>query len=209
MKRFIFLLLIPLVFVSCTRAKYQEMQNEREHRRAAYEDARRKHDPRKMELTLTEKLLGTWQFLDMAVDEGDVSEEIAAFKYKLQATTRQDLRLDFFRDRNVFRRYQGQNGDTKVTGSFKISTQRYGDMPFPYLRVFRDTGIPFPEFISGMSHPRLGTGRSLSLKETPGNWLGISVTEDRLYLTLHGIMELTSNGWVQRGGIRCTFKRIE
>ena len=103
-----FILLIPLVFTDCTSPKYQKMQNERERRRAAVENERRKHDPRKMELALTDKLLGTWQFLEMEVDEGDVSEEIPALTYQLHATARKNLTLEFFIDRNVFRRYQGK-----------------------------------------------------------------------------------------------------
>ena len=81
----------------------------------------RKHDPRRLETDLTEKLIGTWQFLDMEVAEGDLSEEIAALKYERQAATRKNLTLEFFMDRNVFRRYRSKNGDTEVTGSFKIS----------------------------------------------------------------------------------------
>ena len=38
---------------------------------------------------------------------------------------------------------------------------------------------------------------------------GITVTEDTLYLVLYGDMELTPQGWMRTGGLRCTFKRIE
>ena len=105
-----------LVFAGCTSAEYQAMQNERDRLRAAHEDAVRKHDPRQLETALTDKLIGRWQFLDIEVDEGDVSEEIAALKYKRHVRSRQNLTLDFFMDRNVFRRYRGKNGDTEVTG---------------------------------------------------------------------------------------------
>ena len=69
---------IILVFTGCTSVEYQTMQNERDRLRAAHEDALRKHDPRQLETALTDKLIGRWQFLDMEVAEGDVSEEIAA-----------------------------------------------------------------------------------------------------------------------------------
>ncbi len=201
--------LVVLVVAGCTSAKYQEMQNERDRLRAAHEDAVRKYDPRQLETALTDKLIGTWQFLDMEVAEGDVSEEIAALKYKLHATARQNLTLDFFIDRNVFRRYRGKIGDTEVTGSFKISSHRYGDEPFPYLRVFRDTGLPLYDFLTGMSASRLKNQDNVSMKAAPDNWLDISVTDDKLYLTMSGKMALTPNGWARSGRIRCVFKRIK
>ena len=198
-----------LVFAGCTSAKYQEMQNERDKLRAAHEDARRKTDPRPMEDDLTQKLLGTWQFVDIAVAEGDLSEELAALKYELNATARQNLTIEFFMDQNVYRRYRGVNGHTEVTGSFIIDSKRYGDVLIPYLRVFRDTGERFPEFISGTPPNRLDTKDTLSVQFLPWNWLGISVTADRLELTLYGVMELTPNGWARSRGVRCTFKRIK
>ena len=201
--------LLGLVFAGCTSAKYEEMRNERDRLRAAHEDARRKTDPRPMEDDLTQKLLVTWQFLDVEVAESDLSEEINALKYELHATARENLTLEFFIDQNVYRRYRGENGGTEVTGSFKIDSKRYGDEMIPYLRVFRDTGERFPEFISGAPPNRLDTKDSLSVQFLPWNWLGISVTEDRLELTLYGVMELTPNGWAQSKGGRCTFKRIE
>ena len=201
---------VILVFTGCTSVQYQEMQNERNRLRAAHEDAVRKHDPRQLETALTDKLIGTWQFLDMEVAEGDFSEEIAALKYELHATdTRQNLTLDFFMDRNVFRRYRGKNGDTEVTGSFKISSRRYGDESFPYLRVFRDTGLPLYEFLTNMSTSRLKNQDNVSMRAAQDNWLGVSVTDDKLYLTMYGKMELTSNGWARTGGIRCIFQRIK
>ena len=212
MKTSTFLIFLLAVFASCSSAKYQQMQKKRDQLRAAHEDARRKHDPRQLETALTDKLIGTWQFLDMEVAEGDVSEEIAALKYARRAADRQNLILEFFMDRNVFRRYRCKNGDIKATGSFKISTMRYGDEPFPFLRVFRDTGDPLSQIIFGMSESRLEREESSSKKKSPGasnNTLGISVMDDTLHIILFGVMELTPNGWAQSGGIRCTFKRIQ
>lgn len=200
---------VILVFVGCTSAEYQTMQNERNRLRAAHEDALRKHDPRQLETALTDKLIGTWQFLEIEVAEGDVSEEIAASKYKRHAKSRQNLTLDFFMDRNVFRRYRGKIGDTEVTGSFKINPQRYGDELFPYLRVFRDTGAPLYDFLTNMSASRLKNQDNVSMRAAQDNWLGVSVTDDKLYLTMYGKMELTSNGWARIGGIRCIFQRIK
>ena len=200
---------VILIFVGCTSTEYQTMQNERNRLRAAHEDALRKHDPRQLETALTDKLIGTWQFLDIEVAEGDVSEEIAASKYKRHARSRQNLTLDFFTDRNVFRRYRGKIGDTEVTGRFKINPQRYGDELFPYLRVFRDTGVPLYDFLTNMSTSRLKNQDNVSMRAAQDNWLGVSVTDDKLYLTMYGKMELTPNGWARSGGIRCVFKRIK
>ena len=200
--------LLLLAFAGCTSAKYQEMQNERDRLRAAHEDVLRKRDPRPMEDDLTQRLLGTWQFVDISVAEGDLSEELAALKYELNATARQNLTIAFFMDQNVYRRYRGVNGRTEVTGSFKISAERYGDELLPYLRVFRDTGERFPEFISGVPPNVRDTPDDSSKQLVPWNWMGISVTADRLSLTLFGVMELTPNGWAQSRGVRCTFKRV-
>ena len=43
----------------------------------------------------------------------------------------------------------------------------------------------------------------------PTSAMGIEVTDDKLYLILHGDMELTPKGWIRTGGMRCAFKRIE
>ena len=198
-----------LVFAGCTSAEYQAMQNERDRLRAAHEDALRKHDPRQLETALTDKLMGTWQFLDMEVDEGDVSEEITALKYERHARMRKNLTLDFFLDRNVFRRYHSKNGNTAVTGSFRVVSRRYGDESFPYLRVFRDTGLPLYNFLTNMSASRLKNQDNVSMRAAEDNWLGISVTDDKLYLTMYGTMEQTPNGWARSGGIRCIFKRVK
>ena len=88
--------LVILVFAGCTSAEYQSMQNERDRLRAAHEEALRKHDPRQLDTALTNKLIGTWQLLDIEVAEGDLSEEIAALKYERHAAVRQNLTLDFF-----------------------------------------------------------------------------------------------------------------
>ncbi len=202
-------LFLGMVLAGCTSAKYQEMQSERERLRAAHEDARRKTDSRPVESDLTQKLLGTWQFVDIEVAESDLSEEVATLKYELHATARQNLTLEFFMDQNVYRRYRGKNGNEVVTGSFAVSTRRYGDIMIPFLRVFRDTGERFPEFISGTSPPKRETADNISKQPVPWNWIGISFIEDKLYLNLSGVMEMTPNGWAQRRGIRCTFKRIK
>lgn len=201
--------LAVLLTVGCTSAEYQQMQTERERLRAAHEDALRRNDPEQVETALTDKLIGTWQFLDIETAEGDISEELAALKYERHARTRQNLTLQFFMDRDVFQRYTGRNGDTAATGRFRIDSQRYGDTSIPYLRVSRETGSPLHEFLTGMSASALRNQQSVSMRAAPENWLGVSVTPDTLDLVFYGKMELTPNGWAQSGGIRCTFQRIK
>ena len=43
----------------------------------------------------------------------------------------------------------------------------------------------------------------------PISALGIEVTDDRLYIILQGDMQLTPNGWIRTGGLRCAFRRME
>ena len=43
----------------------------------------------------------------------------------------------------------------------------------------------------------------------PTSALGIEVTADRLYIILQGDIQLTPNGWIRTGGLRCAFKRME
>ncbi|MYC77361.1 hypothetical protein F4X10_16480 [Candidatus Poribacteria bacterium] len=61
---------------------------------------------------------------------------------------------------------------------------------------------------------RLGGGGSekaspKGVSYVPTSALGIELTDDTLYLILHGDMQLTPKGWIRTGGMRCAFKRIE
>ena len=60
-----------------------------------------------------------------------------------------------------------------------------------------------------MSASRLKNQDTVSMRAAQDNELGVSVTDDKLYLTLSGKMELTPKGWARSGGIRCVFQRIE
>ena len=209
MKFFSVFILSVTVFAGCASAPYQEMQQERDRLRQAYEDALRKNESEPLETALADKLIGTWQFLEMGAADGDISEEVAALAYQRQSRARKHLTLQFFLDRNVLHQYKGTNGSAEVTGRFTISSQRYGDVSVQFLRVFGETGAPFYEFLTGMSANRLRNQDSVSMKAVPENWLGVSVTAETLELIFHGKMELTPNGWARSGGIRCRFQRIE
>ena len=162
------------------------------------------------------------------VMDEESNQQILGAKTALVASTRKNLMIEFSEDRSSYY-YSGSNRGTNVTGQCSITTKRYGDDPFPFIRFNRRTGPEMLEFLFG-SEPikqmvakikrkdaerrrRMGAqgGRKASAKATYtiASIAGITVTEDTLYLVLYGDMELTPNGWIRTGGLRCTFKRIE
>ena len=162
------------------------------------------------------------------VMDEESNQQILGAKTALGASTRKNLMIEFSEDRSSYY-YSGSNRGTNVTGQCSITTKRYGDDPFPFIRFNRRTGPEMLEFLFG-SEPikqmvakikrkdaerrrRMGAqgGRKASAKATYtiASVAGITVTEDTLYLVLYGDMELTPTGWMRTGGLRCTFKRIE
>ena len=159
------------------------------------------------------------------------SQQILAAKVALVASTRQNLTIEFFHDRGSYN-YNGSNGGKRVTGQCYITTQQYGDDPFPFIRFNQRTGPEMLAFLFGsesvkqiaarqkqkrvamMQDRNMGIyrARRAAKKNTSfaiASLAGITVTEDRLYLILYGDVELTPKGWIRSGGLRCTFKRIE
>ena len=139
-----------------------------------------------------------------------------------------NLTIEFSEDRGSYH-YSGSNRGTSITGRCSITTKRYGDDPLPFISFNRRTGPEVLEFLFG-SEPikqmvakkkqadaerrrRMGAqgGRKAAARTTYtiASIAGITVTEDTLYLVLYGDMELTPQGWMRAGGLRCTFKRIE
>ena len=162
------------------------------------------------------------------VMDEESNQQILGAKAALVASTRKNLMIEFSEDRSSYY-YSGSNRGTNVTGQCSITTKRYGDDPFPFIRFNRRTGPEMLEFLFG-SEPikqmvakikrkdaerrrRMGAqgGRKASAKATYtiASVAGITVTEDTLYLVLYGDMELTPTGWMRTRGLRCTFKRIE
>ena len=159
------------------------------------------------------------------------SQQILAAKVALVASTRQNLTIEFFHDRGSYN-YSGSNGGKHITGQCYITTQQYGDDPFPFIRFNQRTGPEMLAFLFGsepvkqiaakqkqkrvamMRNRNMGIhhARRAANKKTSfaiASLAGITVTEDRLYLILYGDVELTPKGWIRSGGLRCTFKRIE
>lgn len=162
------------------------------------------------------------------VMDEESNQRILGAKAALVASMRKNLTIEFSEDRGSYH-YSGSNRGTNVTGRCSITTKRYGDDPLPFISFNRRTGPEMLEFLFG-SEPikqmvakkkredvkrrrRMGAqiGRRASEKTSYSiaSIAGITVTEDTLYLILYGDMELTPQGWMRTGGLRCTFKRIK
>ena len=165
------------------------------------------------------------------VTDNKSSQQIFGAKASLVASTRQNLTIKFAEDRGSYH-YSGSNSGRQVTGQCYITTQRYGDDLFPYVRFNQQTGTEMLEFLFGsepvkhiaatqkqkratmLQSRRMGVkaARRAAAKKTSfsiASMAGITVTGDTLYLVLYGDMKLTPKGWMRTGGLRCTFKRVE
>lgn len=194
--------LIILVFVGCTSVEYQQMQNEREQLRAAYEEARLKNDRGSVKNKVAGEVLGTWQFLGIEVLESDLSNEIVRAAVALDESSRKNLRVRFF-EHNGMRFYEGNNGGIRVTGEFSIYVERIAEILYPELGMNQSSGIKPGEFL--FNHPGVFGG-------PPGSSdVLISVQGNQLHLTLGaGVSPSpTPDGWVQSDGIRYSFKRVK
>ena len=164
------------------------------------------------------------------VDE-ESNQRILGAKAALIASTRKNLILEFFKDRGSYH-YSGSNSGKSVTGQCYVTTKRYGDDPFPFIRFNRRTGPELLEFLFGsepvkqiaakqkQKRAKMIQSRKMGIQGARkaaarqasfsiASMAGITVTDDTLSLVLYGDMELTPTGWMRTGGLRCTFKRIE
>ena len=182
-----------LVLTGCASVEYQQMQNERNQLRYAYEDARRKKDKRALKDTLEREVLGTWQFLDIELLESDLSNEIRTAAVAIAALSRENLTIRFFKQNNL-RFYKLKNGSDRTSGEFIVRVEQIAEELIPTLGLEHDSGIDPGEALFSRS----GLSRAL-----------ISVQSDRLYLTVRYGQLLTPNGWAQVGGTRYSFKRLE
>ena len=197
-----------LTLTGCTTVESQKMQAERDQLLKNYEDLREENSELKLKDSITNTVLGKWRFLSLEIAESGVTQEVAEAKAALYALELKHLTLEFFQERGIYH-YRGKKGGTEIFGQFTVITVRYGDEPFPFIRFIRRTGPEMEKLLFAAS----ADGRALGLSSAPGldtaRDIGISVTPDRLYLTMHGKMQPGPEGWVQSGGVRCYFERIE
>ena len=203
--------IFALMYLGCTSTEYQKMQAERDQLLKNYENLREEHSELKVKADITDTVLGKWKFLNLEVEEGAAIEDVARTKAALRALDLKNLTLEFFEEKDIYN-YRGKNADTEVFGQFAIVTVRYGDEPFPFIRFLRRSGPEISQLLFGINPDRQASG--LGGLSDPGGLatakeISISVTEDRLYLTMHGKMQLGPTGWVQSGGMRCYFGRID
>ena len=197
-----------LTLTGCTTVESQKMQAERDQLLKNYEDLREENSELKLKDSITNTVLGKWRFLSLEIAESGVTQEVAEAKAALYALELKHLTLEFFQERGIYH-YRGKKGGTEIFGQFTVITVRYGDEPFPFIRFIRRTGPEMEKLLFAAS----ADGRALGLSSAPGldtaRDISISVTPDRLYLTMHGKMQPGPQGWVQSGGVRCYFERIE
>ena len=200
-----------LILSGCTSVEYQKMQAERDQLLKNYENLREEHSELKRKTGITDTLLGRWKFLNLEVEEGAAIEEVAETKAALRALDLKNLTLEFFEEKGIYH-YRGKNGATEIFGQFSIFTVRYGDEPFPFVRFFRRSGPEMSQLLFAVNPSSRSAGPS-GLATAQGlataKEISVSITGDRLYLTMHGKMQLGPTGWVQSGGMHCYFGRVE
>ena len=208
MKILVIFSICVLVFAGCTSAEYQKMQAERDQLLKNYEGLREENSELKVKNSITDTLLGKWRFLSLEMAESGVTQEVAEAKAALYALELKNLTLEFFEEKGLYH-YRGGKSGTAVFGQWTVITIRYGDEPFPFIRFIRRTGPELKTLLFAATED----GRALGLSSAPGfhtaRDMSISVTPDRLYLTMHGQMQSGPAGWVQSGGVRCYFERID
>ena len=197
-----------LMLAGCTSVEYQKMQAERDQLLKNYEDLREENSELKLKTRITDTVLGKWRFLNLEMAESGVTQEVAAAKAALYALDLKNLTLEFFEEKGIYH-YRGKKGGTEVSGQWTVITIRYGDEPFPFIRFIRRGGPEMEQLLFAAT----ADGRALGLSSSPGEDtardITISVTPDRLYLTMHGKMQSGPTGWVQSGGVRCYFERVD
>ena len=198
---------MSLIFIGCASAKYQRMQHERDTRREAYEDARRKESLKRSRDFLSDDMLGKWRFLELVVEERGGSEDILKVKAARTARRLKGLTLRFWKSGEVAYHYQIENMMTKSHGTY---TTQIGRIIFHPTTGAQISDLLFNFAEGTYMQVLLNDGEILSTTlKTRTNVLGISMKEGQMDLTLDLGMILAPDGWLHRGNIRCSFERIE
>ena len=213
MKILMLFCILILVFTGCTTVEYQRMQNERDTRREAYEDARRKETFKRSRDFLSDDMIGKWRFLELVVEERNGSEDILKAKAARAASKLEGFRLRFWRSGDLYY-YRIENLIDKSYGTYATRSVYRGDEPqTALLRFYPISGAHISDLIFNFTkgiHRQVLTGDGeIFTTQIATKTMRVSVKEARLDLALDLGMVLSPDGWLHRGNIRCSFKRIE
>ena len=212
--------LLVLAFTGCTTVEYQRMQNERDTRREAYEDARRKETFKRSRDFLSDDMIGKWRFLELVVEERNGSEDILKAKAARAASKLEGFRLRFWRSGDLYY-YRVENLIGKSYGTYVTRIVYKGDEPQTKgdepqtgsLRFYPISGSHISDLIFNFTkgiHRQVLTGDGeVFTTRIATKIMEVSVKESQMDLALDLGMVLTPDGWLHRGNIRCSFKRIE
>ncbi len=195
MRIFVLFSILILTFTGCTSVKYQQMQNERDTRREAYEDVRRKVTRERN--FLAGDMIGEWEFLEMVVEGSDASEDLLKAQAALTASKLKGFRLRFWKGSDTSYYYRIENLISKSYGKYVTRRVYWGDAPqTARLYLYPISGSHISDLIFNFTKIRTKI-------------MEVSVKETRLDFGLNLGMVLSPDGWLRRGNIRCSFQRIE
>lgn len=214
MKTLMSLSVMALVLAGCTSAKHQQMQNERDTRREAYEDVRRKETFKRSRDFLSDDMLGKWRFLELVVEERGGSEDILKVKAARTERRLKGLTLRFWKSGNTAYQYQIENMMSKTHGTYTTRTVYRGDKPKSgRIHFYPISGTQIPDllfnFAKGIHQQVLLSDGEVLSTILRINIPRISMKDEEMDLTLDLGMVLAPDGWLHRGNIRCSFERIE
>lgn len=203
-----------LIFTGCTSARYQQMQHERDTRREAYEDVRRKESLKHSRDFLSDDMLGKWRFLELVIEERGGSEDLLKAKAARTARRLKGLTLRFWKSGDTPYNYQIEKMMTKTYGTYTTRVVHREDKPKTgRIHFYPISGTQIPDLLFNFAK---GTPQQVLLSD--GEALStilkidiprISMKEKQMDLTLDLGMILAPDGWLHRGNIRCSFERIE
>ena len=205
---------VMLLFLTgCTSAKYQQMQHERDTRREAYEDVRRKDMLKRSRDFLSNDMLGKWRFLELVVEERGGSEDILKVKAARTARRLKGLRLKFWKSGDNYL-YRVENVIAKSQGSYTTRSVHSDDKPQSgSLQFYPSSGSRIPDlifnFVKGTHKQVLLSDGEVDTMMVGTEIMRVSIKDAQLDLTLDLGVVLAPDGWLHRGNIRCSFERIE
>ncbi|MCY3722003.1 MAG: hypothetical protein OXG97_07255 [Candidatus Poribacteria bacterium] len=205
--------LCALMLSSCTQTMYQEMQRERDTLREKYEDTRRKETFKRSRNFFAGALLGQWEFLELVIEEKNMSEDILKAKAARAASKLKGIRLRFWESGGTYH-YRVENLIRNASGTYTTwSVSQRDDPQTGSLRLYPGSGLHISDMIFGFArgvHKQVLLGdREVLTTRIATKVMEISVKDMRIDLALDLGMVLTPKGWLRRGNIRCSFQKVE